>query len=74
MRRLLLACLLCFGTAHAEDLLHLYNWNNYISDETIARFEEQCSCRVVQDYYSDNEEMLAKLRKGWRRETLCFHL
>jgi spermidine/putrescine transport system substrate-binding protein len=44
--------------------LHLYNWNNYISDQTIARFEEQCVCRVVQDYYSDNEEMLAKLAAG----------
>ncbi|MFA6972773.1 MAG: spermidine/putrescine ABC transporter substrate-binding protein [Gallionella sp.] len=45
-------------------MLHLYNWNNYISEETIARFEAQCTCRVVQDYYSDNEEMLAKLAAG----------
>lgn len=56
--------LLCIGSAHAEDVLHLYNWNNYISEETIARFEAQCGCRVVQDYYSDNEEMLAKLAAG----------
>ena len=62
MRYLLL--LLLSLPAHAEDLLHLYNWNNYISDRTIARFERQCSCRVVQDYYSDNEEMLAKLAAG----------
>ena len=48
----------------ADGVLHLYNWNNYISAETVARFEEQCSCRVVQDYYSDNEEMLAKLAAG----------
>jgi spermidine/putrescine-binding protein len=26
--------------------------------------EAQCACRVVQDYYSDNEEMLAKLAAG----------
>ncbi|HEU0188857.1 MAG TPA: spermidine/putrescine ABC transporter substrate-binding protein [Gallionella sp.] len=45
-------------------MLHLYNWNNYISEETVARFEGQCGCRVVQDYYSDNEEMLAKLSAG----------
>jgi spermidine/putrescine transport system substrate-binding protein len=50
--------------AHAADTLYLYNWNNYISDETVARFERQCRCRVVQDYYSDNEEMLAKLAAG----------
>jgi spermidine/putrescine transport system substrate-binding protein len=56
--------MLFIGSAHAEDVLHLYNWNNYISDETVTRFEAQCSCRVVQDYYSDNEEMLAKLAAG----------
>lgn len=56
--------LLCIGSAQAEGILHLYNWNNYISEETIARFEEQCACRVEQDYYSDNEEMLAKLAAG----------
>lgn len=65
MRMLLLTLLaLCASNSHAEDVLHLYNWNNYISDETIARFENQCACRVVQDYYSDNEEMLAKLAAG----------
>lgn len=50
--------------AGAEETLYLYNWNNYISDATVARFEAQCRCRVVQDYYSDNEEMLAKLAAG----------
>lgn len=59
-----LLLLLCIGSAHADDVLHLYNWNNYISEETVARFEAQCACRVVQDYYSDNEEMLAKLAAG----------
>ncbi len=56
--------LLCSVQCPAEDVLHLYNWNNYISAQTIARFEAQCACRVVQDYYSDNEEMLAKLAAG----------
>jgi spermidine/putrescine transport system substrate-binding protein len=50
--------------AQAADTLYLYNWNNYISDRTIARFEAECACKVVQDYYSDNEEMLAKLAAG----------
>jgi spermidine/putrescine transport system substrate-binding protein len=64
MRRALLALLLAAGLARAEEVLHLYNWNNYISDETLARFEQRCHCRVKQDYYSDNEEMLAKLEAG----------
>ena len=49
-------------TSGAE--LHLYNWNNYLAEETAKKFEEACKCRLVQDYYSDNEEMLAKLAAG----------
>ena len=60
-----LCCEMLFALpAHAEDVLHLYNWNNYIAEATLARFEARCHCRVRQDYYSDNEEMLAKLEAG----------
>ena len=50
--------------AFAADQLHLYNWNNYIAPETVKRFETECKCEVVQTYYSDNEELLAKLAAG----------
>ena len=62
--RWLLLLLLWTAAARAEDVLYLYNWNNYISDATLRRFEQRCHCRVKQDYYSDNEEMLAKLEAG----------
>jgi spermidine/putrescine transport system substrate-binding protein len=52
------------GPATAKDQLHLYNWNNYIAPETVKRFEDFCKCEVVQTYYSDNEELLAKLAAG----------
>jgi len=51
-------------SAHAADELHLYNWNNYIAAETVTRFEAYCKCKVVQTYYGDNEELLAKLAAG----------
>jgi len=60
-----LAALFAFAPlAAARDQLHLYNWNNYIAPETIKRFEGTCQCEVVQTYYSDNEELLAKLAAG----------
>lgn len=60
-----LAALLFAGvSAQAADELHLYNWNNYIAPETVERFEVFCKCKVVQTYYGDNEEMLAKLAAG----------
>ncbi|HSV21131.1 MAG TPA: spermidine/putrescine ABC transporter substrate-binding protein [Casimicrobiaceae bacterium] len=59
------ACALLLATsAFGADQLHLYNWNNYIAPETVKRFEAQCKCEVVQTYYSDNEELLAKLAAG----------
>src|ERR1700730_4282574 len=66
MKRLavLLALSMLALAAQAKDQLHLYNWNNYIAPETVKRFEEQCKCEVVQTYYSDNEELLAKLAAG----------
>ena len=66
---LLLASLLLASVsspAAAKDQLHLYNWNNYIAPETVKRFEDFCKCEVVQTYYSDNEELLAKLAAGAR--------
>src|SRR3989442_9388011 len=61
---LLLTLSLFASVAAAKDQLHLYNWNNYIAPETIKRFEDACKCEVVQTYYSDNEELLAKLAAG----------
>jgi len=44
--------------------LNLYNWNDYIDDQTVKRFEQQFNAKVVQTFYSDNDEMLAKLAAG----------
>ncbi len=46
------------------NILRLFNWNNYIDPQTLRRFEQQCRCQVTQDYYADNEELLAKLAAG----------
>ena len=67
MKRLVLllaALLFALPALAAKDEFHLYNWNNYLAPETVARFEEACKCKVVQTYYSDNEELLAKLAAG----------
>jgi len=61
---LTLFLLLTAPLVRASDVLYLYIWNNYISAQTAARFEAWCGCTLKQDYYSDNEEMLAKLEAG----------
>ncbi len=66
MKRLaaLLLLALLAGGVRADNVLYLYNWNNYISDTTLKRAEARCRCHIKQDYYADNEEMLAKLEAG----------
>ncbi len=66
MKKLLAVVLSLFAAAsvQAADEFHLYNWNNYLALDTVARFEAFCKCKVVQTYYGDNEEMLAKLAAG----------
>ena len=59
-----LCALLLSACSKKPNELHLYNWNNYIAAETVSRFEAECKCKVVQTYYSDNEELLAKLAAG----------
>ena len=61
---LVASLLLALPALAARDELHLYNWNDYLAPETAKRFEEICKCTVVQTYYSDNEELLAKLVAG----------
>ena len=51
-------------SAQAEPVLRLFNWNNEIAPATLQRFEQHCHCKVVEDYYGDNEEMLDKLAGG----------
>lgn len=64
IRIALCSLILVMPPAAGEEILYLYNWNNYISEQSIRRFETRCACKVRQDYYSDNEEMLAKLEAG----------
>jgi len=65
MKRLLWVVLLASLPALArEDVLNVYNWNDYIAPETVERFEKLCHCKLKQSYFSDNEELLAKLAAG----------
>ncbi len=48
----------------AENVLNIYIGSNYIADSTIKRLEQICHCRLSQNYFNDNEEMLAKMVAG----------
>jgi putrescine transport system substrate-binding protein len=63
---LLIAVLAAAGTARAEDdnVLNIYNWSDYIADDTVARFEAETGIKVHYDVYDSNEVLEAKLLAG----------
>jgi len=52
------------GGGPEEKELNLYNWSDYVAKTTIPSFEEKTGIQVTQDYFSSNEELLAKLQAG----------
>ena len=53
------------GSPPAEvPVLHVYNWDDYIAPDTVARFERLTGIRVVYDLYDSNETLEAKLMIG----------
>jgi len=68
----LLTLMSATALAGTGDVLHLYNWSGSLSQKILDDFQRQCACRVVQDFYGDNEEMLAKLASGARGYDMVF--
>ncbi|MFN9210647.1 MAG: extracellular solute-binding protein, partial [Betaproteobacteria bacterium] len=61
---LLASCALA-GNAWAQSkVLNVYNWSDYIGDDTIANFEKETGIKVRYDNYDSNETLHAKLVAG----------
>ena len=57
----------CAALGHAADepkLLNIYNWSDYIADDTIKNFEKETGIKVNYDNYDANEILHAKLVAG----------
>lgn len=52
-----------FATQAAETV-HLYNWNDYFAEDTLAQFESRTGIRPVLDLYDANDVLEAKLFAG----------
>jgi len=57
---------LAAASALATDpkVLNVYNWSDYIADDTIRNFEKETGIKVNYDNYDSNEVLLAKLVAG----------
>ena len=61
-----LALTACGGAKEGElaKELYLYNWSEYIDPEIFDAFEAEYGVKVIEDTFSSNEELLAKLQAG----------
>lgn len=50
--------------ARAEGELNIYNWSDYIGENTVANFEKEYNVKVRYDTYDGNETLEAKLAVG----------
>ena len=59
-----LVALLSTGAAWADGQLNVYNWSDYIAEDTIANFEKETGIKVTYDMYDSNEVLEAKMSAG----------
>ena len=50
--------------AAEEKVLNIYNWSDYIAEDTVSRFEAETGIKVHYDVYDANETLEAKLMAG----------
>ena len=50
--------------ASEENVLNIYNWSDYIGDDTIKNFEKETGIKVRYDTFDSNETLHAKLVAG----------
>lgn len=60
------------STAVSAQELHIYNWSDYIAEDTVANFEAETGIKVSYDVYDSNEVLEAKLFAGRSGYDLIF--
>lgn len=62
---LLLGLVICFKFSFAAStVVNIYTTSNYIADSTVTDFEKECKCKLFLNYFSDPQEMAAKIAAG----------
>ena len=61
---LAVAGVLSSGAAYADGKLNIYNWSDYIAEDTIANFKAETGIDVTYDVYDSNEILEAKMSAG----------
>ncbi|ABZ75570.1 extracellular solute-binding protein family 1 [Shewanella halifaxensis HAW-EB4] len=61
---LVTASVMASTTVYAEEVVRVYNWSDYIAEDTLENFQKETGIRVVYDVFDSNEVVEAKLLSG----------
>ena len=56
--------LLLAGQASAQAVVNIYNWSDYIAEDTLAEFQQATAIKPVYDVFDSNETLEGKLLAG----------
>lgn len=64
--KIVFLCITIFASsfAYARNVVNIYIAANYLADSTAQQFESECNCQLAQNYFNENDEMLAKFAAG----------
>jgi len=54
----------CGDPSQLASELHFFNWADYMDENILTQFEEECGVKVIMDIYAGNEDMIAKVQAG----------
>ena len=52
------------GQASAQDTVNIYNWTDYIAEDTLANFQRDTGIKPIYDVFDSNETLEGKLLAG----------
>ncbi len=59
-----LAAVMPAAHAQSQDVVHFYNWADYIAEDTVSRFTKETGIKVVSDIFDSGDTLEAKLLTG----------
>lgn len=55
---------LCGDRSQLASEINFFNWGDYMDEDILDQFEDECGVRVNQDIFSSNEDMIARIQAG----------
>ena len=52
------------AAAQEEKILHVFNWSDYIAEDTVPNFEKQSGIKVTYDVFDSNDVLETRLLAG----------